>query len=115
MKKDEKGFTLMEAVTALAVLSLFSLIFLPVYQRSLEEQKTVDEERTALYLLEKEALTSIYHQPGVETGDTDGIYEWSRHSKQAGTNLCLQWEGGNGRFYKKCLFFLSSFKRHDTD
>ncbi|MFD2704284.1 type II secretion system protein [Salibacterium lacus] len=107
MNKDEKGFTLMEAVTALAVLSLFSLIFLPVYQRSMEEQKTVNEERTALYLLEKEALTSTYYRPGVETGDREGMYKWSRHSTPSGTNLCLQWEGTNGRFYEKCLFFLS--------
>ncbi|SFP22469.1 prepilin-type N-terminal cleavage/methylation domain-containing protein [Salibacterium halotolerans] len=107
MKKDEQGFTLMEAVTALALLSLFSLVFLPLYHRSMEEQKTVDEERTALYLLEKEALTSIHHQPGIESGDREGIYEWSRQSKHSGTNICLQWEGENERSYEKCLFFLS--------
>ncbi|MGY4690273.1 hypothetical protein [Salibacterium sp. K-3] len=106
MIKDDHGFTLMEAVTALALLSSFCLVFLPLYHQSMKEQKSVNEERTALFLLEKEALQLLDHSSGNITGKKEGIYEWSSQPQQSGTNLCLQWEGENDRPYKKCLFVL---------
>ncbi|RSL30944.1 type II secretion system protein [Salibacterium salarium] len=107
MRNYEEGMTLIETVAALGLLSLCCIVLLPMYIQVTDEQKTMIQERRAVYLLEKEALLLQHHSSGVETGQLEeGTYTWAKSQNGNGTDVCLNWEGDNNRFYEKCLFVL---------
>ncbi|MDQ0299612.1 type II secretory pathway pseudopilin PulG [Salibacterium salarium] len=106
MKNFEKGMTLIEAVVALSLLSLLCVLFIPMYSVVINEQKSIFQERRAMYLLEKEALLLQQHVSSIETGQTEGKYTWTISNNKNGVDLCLNWKGDNNRPYEKCLFVL---------
>lgn len=98
--------TLVEAVAALSLLSLICLMFLPIYSTCTKEHHAVNETKTALYLLEKEAYQTRDHLSTAPSGGKEDIYTWEKNSRGAGTDICVSWEGANHRHYEKCLFVL---------
>ncbi|WP_158735161.1 hypothetical protein [Alteribacillus sp. YIM 98480] len=104
MKNVEKGMTLLETAGALTLL-IFSVVFLlPVYSLIISEQQSIIQERTALYLLEKKAL-SIQENNHDTSWYVDG-YDLQITYLDEGRDICVTWEGSNERKYKKCIFVL---------
>ncbi|MGM9987114.1 MAG: competence type IV pilus minor pilin ComGE [Bacillaceae bacterium] len=51
---NNKGFTLIEIVVSLAILSVLCITILPVYSLQLKQRANMNEERTAMALLNDE-------------------------------------------------------------
>ncbi len=108
--------TLMEAVAALSLLSFITLMLLPLFGIVYSEKKTIHEMRSALYVLEKEALAGEQYET-IRNGYWEGLgeYEFASAKKEKGVEMCIRWEGANERKYEKCLFVLPSIARDDAD
>ncbi len=96
--------TLIETAGALTLLTFSVLFLLPVYSLLISEQQTITQERTALYLLEKKAL-SIQEYNHDTSWYVDG-YDIQITHLQEGRDICVKWEGSNERKYEKCIFVL---------
>lgn len=104
MKNVEKGMTLIETTGALSLLTFSVLFLLPVYSLLISEQQAITQERTALYLLEKKALS--IQENNHDTSWYVNDYDFQVNHIGKGRDVCIKWEGSNERKYEKCIFVL---------
>ncbi|GGH79694.1 prepilin-type N-terminal cleavage/methylation domain-containing protein [Pullulanibacillus pueri] len=98
-KRYEKGFTLLETLIALVVITVCSSFLIPIYMHTLQERQAIVQEEEALSVLNN-ALNHWISDP-------------SKHPsivKQSGMSFHLNWDirGDDG---KVCVMWQSQIKR----
>ncbi|ADU29942.1 type II secretion system protein [Evansella cellulosilytica] len=108
--RNGKGYTLVEVMVALTIFSLTAISLIPAIITVQEERKAIRQERVAEHLLQEtyydyfilgEELPQFLELQGI-------TFELFLNQQPQDERLCLQWVGGNGRSYERCL---SSIKR----
>jgi prepilin-type N-terminal cleavage/methylation domain-containing protein len=74
------GFTLLEVLVALAILSLTVVVSIQGFAAGLRLLRVSGEHQEAILLADEKAREAVYPEPGQEQG-TEGVYTWVRSTK----------------------------------
>ncbi|MFK3937227.1 prepilin-type N-terminal cleavage/methylation domain-containing protein [Alkalihalobacillus sp. NPDC078783] len=103
IQSKRNGFTLIEVMISLVLLSIVTIFILPVLIKVYQERVVITQQEEAIYLLEELALAFTH-------GDSPASFSHSLyHLEQnvvvdGSTQFCLKWEGANSRYYESCLY-----------
>lgn len=97
------GFTLIEVMISLVLLSILATFILPVLIKIHQERVVIKQQEEALYLIEDYALSFTHgHAPA---SFSHSLYQFKQEVIADGsTQFCLMWEGANLRDYESCLY-----------
>ncbi|MBU9712235.1 type II secretion system protein [Evansella tamaricis] len=103
---NNKGFSYIEVMCALLLFSIAVSTILPALVTVQQERLTIRQERYIEEFLNKE-IYDLKSNGNVEEELSivnDGV-EYQIHSvfSNGRTVICAYWEGGNGRYYERCL------------
>ena len=103
MKKNNKGFTLMEMLIVVAIIAVLVAIAIPTFTSALEKSREATDAanlRAAYAEVTVAALTEEDTANGVTRAGTDGSYTWTKPvklvQKQAGWQNKAYTDGTNG-------------------
>ena len=103
MKKNNKGFTLMEMLIVVAIIAVLVAIAIPTFTSALEKSREATDAanlRAAYAEVTVAALTEEDTANGVTRAGTDGSYTWTKTvklvQKQAGWQNKAYTDGTNG-------------------
>lgn len=105
MLKNNKGFTLLECLVSLLVLSIGIQFLLPALVKCRAEMQVVTEQETALELLHNALV--LWEQTETlppTSSDVEGIhyiYDWQSRAPTIGT-LCIKWSYPSSRHHSEC-------------
>ncbi|MDN4525303.1 type II secretion system protein [Fictibacillus fluitans] len=97
MWKKCNGFSLLETLLALSVLSIVIGAAVPVLYRIYHERFTLQQQREALELLANKLSDENSFEDGTVTGET-GEFRWE--SREGAP--CIAFTGKNKRIYSEC-------------
>lgn len=107
MLQNYKGFTFVEVMFALVIVTVVVASTAPVLFIVLNERQTVSEQLTAYELLQntfEEAramnLNNISERTIEKNGTEYSLY--SQTTSELHMQICVQWNGRNGRSYEEC-------------
>lgn len=105
MLKNNKGFTLLECLVALLLLSIGIQFLLPVLVKCHVEMHVVMEHETALDLLHNALVlweeTETLPPTSVDVGGIHYNYDWQSRAPNSGT-LCVTWSLPPSRQLSEC-------------
>ncbi|MEK4565611.1 competence type IV pilus minor pilin ComGE [Alkalihalobacillus sp. FSL R5-0424] len=97
------GFTLIEVMISLVLLSIVTTFILPVLIKIHQERVVIKQQEEALYLLEDYALAFTHGTAAASFNHS--LYQFKNEVIADGsTQFCLTWEGANSRNYESCLY-----------
>jgi prepilin-type N-terminal cleavage/methylation domain-containing protein len=105
--KNCKGFTLVEVITALMVLTIMTLVLLPSLAKIYQERGAIHQEHVALHLLDK-AITSWIYDNNTLIEENVVIEQNTTYTLTLLLNddnyirACINWIGANQRVYERC-------------
>jgi len=105
-RQFERGFTLLEVVYSILILSLFTTTFFPILTMVYDERITIREQQASLGILSDSIHGWLYEN------DEPPLYESVKHNgttyqlhhvplKEV-TSFCISWDGKNNRSYERC-------------
>ncbi|WP_161568274.1 type II secretion system protein [Anaerobacillus alkaliphilus] len=104
---NSKGFSLIEVMTSLMILSLTSMAILPALNQVYEERMAILQEKQGINILEKMLTEWTYDGDFLyeeEINDLETMYRVSYTFADSGPDLkvCVTWQGRNQRLYERC-------------
>jgi len=96
----QAGFTLLEVLVALAILSLAVVASIEGFAQGLRLLKLAGDHQNAILLADQKVREVVDPVEGVEVG-TEGVFRWERATKEIGTpELTQPGTVPRGRFYE---------------
>lgn len=107
--RNSKGFSLIEVLAALAVMTIVVATVVPSLIHVYRERATIQEKRQALEMLHNrtqkwlanEGDAAIYDDT-VKKGVVTYSFTVKNHDSDGKLTLCVSWTGSNERGYHKC-------------
>ncbi len=102
LKINSKGFTLVETLVAVSILSVSILATFTAVQSSLQSSTTAKDQTTAFYMAQEamEFIKNIRDENALNSIDNPGSTHWLQGLSEVTTDPC--WYGGNGEAQKIC-------------
>lgn len=99
-----KGFTLIEVITAMMVISILTLFILPMLVQVYMERASIQEEQKVNILL-KDAVQQWLHENKVPQVEEDSTYELETFEVEKNQiKVCFSWKAKNNRSYIRCNY-----------
>ncbi|OIJ11305.1 hypothetical protein BKP37_15965 [Anaerobacillus alkalilacustris] len=101
-----KGFSLIEVMTSLMILSIMTIIILPTLATVYQERSSIQQEQRAIIILEKVITEWIYegkivHEMQITEMNTIFTISSEATGKKELT-ACISWNAANNRSYERC-------------
>ncbi|WP_054635426.1 type II secretion system protein [Thalassobacillus sp. C254] len=107
--KNTNGFTLIEVVGALSIITVIAAVLVPVYTLVQTERQVIAQERAALSILEEEmyfideAASTFDHEKTRWLGDNEFFIE-TKEGKDW-NEICISWLNVKQRPGEHCAYF----------
>lgn len=109
MLKKSDGFTLIEVMAALAVLTITAATTIPLLTQVYRERISVSQEREALAILQNRielwttsGKSSVPKNSVVHRSGTVYRMSWHLEDGKHTVKTCISWQGRNERRYEQC-------------
>ncbi|MBO9129668.1 type II secretion system protein [Bacillus sp. 165] len=103
----ERGYILVEMITALGILVIICCVLFPQTVYILQERKNIQFLQTATILLKEEvfSVTETTDFPVSKirmVENKEFVFTWIRTIEETGTTACVQWQDAKNREMKRC-------------